>query len=195
MIESMRLWVTNPKVHLVSFSLCPWLIYTVVWLIFFTPEGKWALTTHDTTNNKYLTLWVTSFALYCVLENKSIKSAISSPFLRDCPEAVKQPAAEGEAAIIAPRPPAVASSRTRPPSNTAEPCPLGREDRPGHPFPASFFLTARLRGPEPGSLPEFRAPAVCYTPPKNKPANAASKSHRGYRLPQLARPVRRLLWH
>lgn len=111
----------------------------------------------------YLTRGVTSFALYCILENKSIKSAISSLFLADRPVAVKPPAAEGEAAIIVPRPAVVASSRTRPPSNTAEPCPLEREDRPGHPFPASFFLTARLRGPEPGSLPEFRAPASCST--------------------------------
>lgn len=113
--------------------------------------------------NPSLTRGVTSFALYCILENKSIKSAISSLFLTDSLEAVKPPAAEGEAAIIAPRPAVVASSRTRPPSNTAEPCPLEREDRPGHPFPASFFLTARLRGPEPGSLPEFRAPASCST--------------------------------
>lgn len=110
-----------------------------------------------------LTRGVTSFALYCILENKSIKSAISSLFLTDRPEAVKPPAAEGEAAIIAPRPAVVAFSRTRPPSKTAEPCPLEREDRPGHPFPASFFLTARLRGPEPGSLPEFRAPVSCST--------------------------------
>lgn len=113
-----------------------------------------------------LTRGVTSFALYCILENKSIKSAISSLFLAVRPEAVKPPAAEGDAAIITPRlPVAVASSRTRPPSNTAEPGPLEREDRPGHPFPASFFLTARLRGPEPGSLLEFRAPASGSTLP------------------------------
>lgn len=110
-----------------------------------------------------LTRGVTSFALYCILENSSIKSHISSLFLTDRPEPVKPPAAEGEVAIIVPRPPAAASSLTRPPSNTAEPCPLEREDRPGHPLPASFFLTARLRGPEPGSLPEFRAPVSCST--------------------------------
>lgn len=120
-----------------------------------------------------LTRGDTSFALYCILENKSIKSAISSLFLTDSPEAVKPPATEGEAAIIAPRPAVVASSRTRPPSNTAEPCPLEREDRPGHPFPASFFLTARLRGPEPGSLPEFRAPASSSTHTSRKPARTA----------------------
>lgn len=117
---------------------------------------------HSEKNESNLTRGVTSFALYCVLENKSIKSAISSLFLTDSADAVKPAAAaEGDAAIIAPRAEAMASSRTRPPSNTAEPCPLDREDRPGHPLPASFLLTARLRGPEPGSLPEFRAPASC----------------------------------
>lgn len=123
-----------------------------------------------------LTRGVTSFALYCVLENKSIKSTISSVFLTDSPEAVKPAAAEGEAAIIAPRP-AVGSSRTRPPSNTAEPCPLERGDRPGHLFPASFFLTARLKGPEPESLLEFRAPAGCST--FQTQARTACPSHRG----------------
>lgn len=110
-----------------------------------------------------LTRGVTSFALYCILENKSIKSSISSLFLNDSAEAGKPPGREGEAAIIATRPAVVASSRTRPPSNTAEPCPKEREGRPGHPFPASFFLTARLSGPEPGSPLEFRAPASCST--------------------------------
>lgn len=110
-----------------------------------------------------LTRGVTSLARYCILENKSIKSTISSLFLTDRPEPVKPLAAEGEVAIIAARPEAVASNRTRPPLKTAEPCPLEREDRPGHPFPASLFLTARLRGPEPGSLPEFRAPVSCST--------------------------------
>lgn len=71
-----------------------------------------------------LTRAVTSFALYCVLENKSIKSAISSLLLADTLVAVKPPATEGDAAIIVRRPAVVASSRTRPPSNTAEPCPL-----------------------------------------------------------------------
>lgn len=127
-----------------------------------------------------LTRGVISFALYCILENRSIKSAISSLFLTDRPEPVKPPAVEGEVAIIAPRPAVVASSRTRPPLKTAAPCPLEREDRPGHPFPASFFLTARLRGPEPGSLPEFRAPVSCSTLRTSlQPARAASHSHHG----------------
>lgn len=99
-----------------------------------------------------LTRGLTSFALYCILENKSIKSAISSLFLTDTPELLKPPAAEGDAAIIVPRPAVLASSRTLPPSKTAEACPLGQDSRPGHSFPVSFFLTARFRGPEPGSL-------------------------------------------
>lgn len=109
-----------------------------------------------------LTRGVTSFALYCVFENKSIKSAISSVFLPDIisPEAVRLPDTEGNAAIIVPRP-TVGSIRTLPPSNTA--APWEREDPPGHPFPASFFLTARFKGPEPGILPEFRAP-LCWYP-------------------------------
>lgn len=71
-----------------------------------------------------LTCDVTSFALYCVLENRSIKSGISSLLLADALVAVKLLATEGDAAIIAPRPAVVASSRTRPPSKTAEPCPV-----------------------------------------------------------------------
>lgn len=71
-----------------------------------------------------LTCAVTSFALYCVLENKSISSAISSLLLPDTLVAVKPPATEGDAAIIVRRPAVMASSRTRPPSNTAELCTL-----------------------------------------------------------------------
>lgn len=105
----------------------------------------------------YPTLGVISFALYCVFENKSIRSAISSLLRPLIPDALREPATDGEAAIIAPRP-AVASIRTLPPSNTA--APWGREDPPGHPFPANFFLTARLRRPEPGIRFEFRATAM-----------------------------------
>lgn len=126
-----------------------------------------------------LTRGVTSFALYCILENRSIKSAISSLLLTGRPETVKPPAAVGEVAIIAPRPPAAASSLTRPPSKTAEPCPLERGDRPGHPLPASFCLTARLRGPEPGSLPEFRAPvsgSTLRTQAPSRPAQPATRT-------------------
>lgn len=126
-----------------------------------------------------LTRGVTSFALYCILENRSIKSAISSLLLTGRPETVKPPAAVGEVAIIAPRPPAAASSLTRPPSKTAEPCPLERGDRPGHPLPASFCLTARLRGPEPGILPEFSAPvngSTHRTQAPSRPAQPATRA-------------------
>lgn len=122
---------------------------------------------------------MTSFALYCVLENRSIKSVISSPFLTNSPGAGKLPAVGRWMSVIVPRPAAVASSRTRPPSNTAEPCPLGRGDRPGHPFPASFFLTARLREPEPGSLLEFRAPAnrsTLQTQPVSQPVKPVTQT-------------------
>lgn len=126
-------------------------------------QSDWLLGTGKCFIIGSLTSGEISFALYCVLENKYIKSATSSLLLTASPGPEYPAAGEVGEKAISLRRQAVEPSRTWPSSNTTEPCPVDRpdHDRPGHPLPPIFLLNVRLEGL--GGLCEFRIPNNCST--------------------------------